>query len=317
MSRLQDARTPAGVFGLVVDRAPRRAWRSSATSSPPTTRTSRTSPTASQGPSGGHWLGTDHLGRDVLSRLIDGTRVGLMLAVPVIAIALVIGLSVGLASGYHGGRVDTGTIFAVDLLAAFPGLILALILIPLLGVSTGSLILVLTIAFVPPYVRVTRASTLGAKERGYVLVRAGARGQQLAHHVPAHPPQHHPSHPRAGGDRPPVRDRRRGGPVVPRARCAAAGSVVGLDAVRGVLARPRRARPCPLAGRRHRRDHDRLHVGRGVLRRHANATRPRRRSSRDWCERRAAERARARCRLPDRWRRPPGAARRLVRHRPR
>jgi peptide/nickel transport system permease protein len=122
-----------------------------------------------QGPSGGHWLGTDHLGRDVLSRLIDGTRVGLMLAVPVIAIALVIGLSVGLASGYRGGSVDTATIFTVDLLAAFPGLILALILIPLLGASTGALILVLSIAFIPPYVRVTRASTLGAKERGYVL----------------------------------------------------------------------------------------------------------------------------------------------------
>jgi peptide/nickel transport system permease protein len=105
----------------------------------------------------------------VLSRLIDGTRVGLMLAVPVIAIALVIGLSVGLASGYRGGSVDTATIFTVDLLAAFPGLILALILIPLLGASTGALILVLSIAFIPPYVRVTRASTLGAKERGYVL----------------------------------------------------------------------------------------------------------------------------------------------------
>jgi peptide/nickel transport system permease protein len=122
-----------------------------------------------EGPSAAFWLGTDHLGRDVLSRLIDGARVGLLLAVPVIAIALVIGLTVGLASGYHGGRVDTTTLLAVDLLAAFPGLILALILIPLVGASTGALIIVLSIAFVPPYVRVTRASTLGVKERGYVL----------------------------------------------------------------------------------------------------------------------------------------------------
>jgi peptide/nickel transport system permease protein len=122
-----------------------------------------------EGPSLDYWLGTDHLGRDVLSRLIDGTRVGLLLAIPVIAIALVIGLSIGLASGYHGGRVDTATLLAVDLIAAFPGLILALILIPLLGASTGALILVLSLAFVPPYVRVTRASTLGIKERGFVL----------------------------------------------------------------------------------------------------------------------------------------------------
>jgi peptide/nickel transport system permease protein len=122
-----------------------------------------------EGPSGDYWLGTDHLGRDVASRLIDGTSVGLMLALPVIAIALLIGLSVGLASGYHGGRVDTATVLGIDFLAAFPGLILALVLIPLLGASTGALILVLSLAFVPPYVRVTRASTLGAKERGYVL----------------------------------------------------------------------------------------------------------------------------------------------------
>ena len=122
-----------------------------------------------EGPSADFWLGTDHLGRDVASRLIDGTRVGLALAIPVIAIALVVGLSVGLASGYHGGRVDTTTLLGIDVLAAFPGLILALILIPLLGVSTGALILVLAVAFVPPYVRVTRASTLGMKERGYVL----------------------------------------------------------------------------------------------------------------------------------------------------
>jgi peptide/nickel transport system permease protein len=122
-----------------------------------------------EGPSADHWLGTDHLGRDLASRLIVGTRIGLTLAIPVITIALVIGLAVGLASGYHGGRVDAGTLFVIDTLAAFPGLILALIVIPLLGVSTGSLIVVLAFAFVPPYVRVTRASTLGAKERGYVL----------------------------------------------------------------------------------------------------------------------------------------------------
>jgi peptide/nickel transport system permease protein len=122
-----------------------------------------------EGPSSDYWLGTDHLGRDLASRIIVGARIGLFLAVPVIAIALVVGLSVGLASGYHGGRVDKGTLFAIDVMAAFPGLILALILIPLIGISTSSLTIVLALAFIPPYVRVTRASTLGAKERGYVL----------------------------------------------------------------------------------------------------------------------------------------------------
>jgi peptide/nickel transport system permease protein len=122
-----------------------------------------------QGPSLDHWLGTDHLGRDVASRLIAGTRVGLTLGLPVVLIALAIGLSIGLASGYRRGRADLLTLFLIDFLAAFPGLILALVLIPLLGVSTRTLILVLVVAFVPGYVRVTRASVLGVKERGFVL----------------------------------------------------------------------------------------------------------------------------------------------------
>jgi peptide/nickel transport system permease protein len=121
------------------------------------------------GPSLDHWLGTDHLGRDVASRLIVGTRIGIMLALPVVLIALAVGLSIGLASGYRSGRVDLFTLFFVDFLAAFPGLILALVMIPLLGVSTRTLILVLVVAFVPGYVRVTRASVLAVKERGFVL----------------------------------------------------------------------------------------------------------------------------------------------------
>lgn len=122
-----------------------------------------------EGPSADYWLGTDHLGRDIASRLIVATRVGLMLGVPVVCLALIVGLSVGLTAGYRAGWADTVTLFAVDFLAAVPGLLLALVLIPLLGVSMTTLIGVLTIAFIPPYVRVTRASVLGAKEHNYVL----------------------------------------------------------------------------------------------------------------------------------------------------
>jgi peptide/nickel transport system permease protein len=122
-----------------------------------------------EGPSVDHWLGTDHLGRDVASRLIAGVRIGLTLGLPVVLIALAIGLSIGLASGYRSGRVDMFTLFVIDFIAAFPGLILALVMIPLLGVSTQTLILVLVVAFIPGYVRVTRASVLGVKERGFVL----------------------------------------------------------------------------------------------------------------------------------------------------
>lgn len=122
-----------------------------------------------EGPSVDYWLGTDHLGRDVASRLIAGTQIVLTLGIPVVLIAVSIGLAIGLASGYRSGRADLLTLFFIDFLAAFPGLILALVMIPLLGVSTQTLILVLVVAFVPGYVRVTRASVLGVKERGFVL----------------------------------------------------------------------------------------------------------------------------------------------------
>jgi peptide/nickel transport system permease protein len=122
-----------------------------------------------EGPGRDYWLGTDHLGRDIFSRLVAGTRVGLTLGLPVVGLALAVGLTVGLASGYRAGRIDAVTLVVVDFLAAFPGLILALVMIPLLGVSTRSLIFVLAIAFVPSYVRVTRASVLGVKERSFVL----------------------------------------------------------------------------------------------------------------------------------------------------
>lgn len=122
-----------------------------------------------EGPSSDYWFGTDHLGRDIYSRLVAGARVGLTLGMPVVAIALAVGLAVGLASGYRRGAIDATTLVVVDFLAAFPGLILALVVIPLLGVSTRTLIIVLSIAFVPGYVRVTRASVLGVKERSFVL----------------------------------------------------------------------------------------------------------------------------------------------------
>ncbi len=141
-----------------------------------------------EGPSWDYWLGTDHLGRDLLSRLIAGTRVGLAMALPTVAAALVIGLAIGLASGYAGGRVDAIGLLIVDFLGAFPGLILALVLIPLLGTSIPTLVFVLMIAFMPPYARVTRASVLAVKERQFVLAEralgASAWRITLAHVLP-------------------------------------------------------------------------------------------------------------------------------------
>jgi peptide/nickel transport system permease protein len=122
-----------------------------------------------QGPSGAHLLGTDYLGRDLLSRLIVGTRIAFEIAVPTVALALIVGLTLGIAGGYLGGKTDAVVLFVADFLAAFPGLVLALAVIALLGPSVPNLIGVLAISIIPSYARVSRASVLAVKENQFVM----------------------------------------------------------------------------------------------------------------------------------------------------
>ncbi len=86
-----------------------------------------------QGPSGSHLLGTDELGRDLLSRLLFGTRIALGVAFPAVLAALVAGLVVGMIAGYLGGRVDNLIMRVMDIMLAFPGFLLAIGLVTLLG----------------------------------------------------------------------------------------------------------------------------------------------------------------------------------------
>ena len=125
-------------------------------------------PNRLQGPSWDHLLGTDQLGRDLLSRLIFGVRVALSVAVPGITAALAIGLLLGLIAGYIGGRTDNSMIVVMDTLQAFPAVILALTLIALLGASRTSVIIVIAVAFAPNYARVTRALVLTTKQNQFV-----------------------------------------------------------------------------------------------------------------------------------------------------
>jgi peptide/nickel transport system permease protein len=121
-----------------------------------------------QGPSWAHPLGTDQLGRDLLSRLIYGTRVALSVALPGVAAALAIGLLLGLVAGYVGRRTDASLIVVMDTLQAFPAVILALTLLALLGASRTSVIIVIAVAFAPNYARVTRALVLTTKQNPFV-----------------------------------------------------------------------------------------------------------------------------------------------------
>jgi peptide/nickel transport system permease protein len=121
-----------------------------------------------QGPSADHPLGTDQLGRDLLSRLIFGARVELRVAVPATIGALAFGVLLGLAAGYLGGRVDNALIVVMDTIQAFPAVILALTILALLGPSLRNVAIVLGVALAPAFARVTRALVLAVKQNPYI-----------------------------------------------------------------------------------------------------------------------------------------------------
>jgi peptide/nickel transport system permease protein len=121
-----------------------------------------------QGPSLSHLLGTDQLGRDLLSRLMFGTRIALGVALPAVLSALVIGLVLGLVAGYIGGRTDNVLLVILDTLQSIPAVVLALILIALLGSSLGNVIVVIAAAYIPNYARVSRALVMSTKEHPFV-----------------------------------------------------------------------------------------------------------------------------------------------------
>jgi ABC-type dipeptide/oligopeptide/nickel transport system permease subunit len=123
---------------------------------------------AFHGPTAQHWLGTDDLGRDILSRIIYGSRGSLISAIAIVALALVIGVPMGLVSGYYGGWVDEVLMRLVDAGLAFPPLVLALAMAFVLGPSLFHAILAIGIVSIPVFARVTRGQVLEVKSRQYV-----------------------------------------------------------------------------------------------------------------------------------------------------
>lgn len=119
-------------------------------------------------PSAEHWLGTDQFGRDVLSRLIYGSRNSLALGLVSPVLAALIGTALGVVAGYFGGVIDRIITRVIDMLIAFPELLLAIIIAAALGGGFWNVVIVLTFAFVPGFARVARASTLAVKEEPYI-----------------------------------------------------------------------------------------------------------------------------------------------------
>ncbi len=119
-------------------------------------------------PSLEHPLGTDELGRSILGRIIYGSRVSLLIAVGVISVGLIIGVPLGLMSGYYGGKVDFGIQRVTDTMLAFPGFLLALALVAVLGVGLKNTVISIGISMVPTYIRLVRGCVLSVKEEVYV-----------------------------------------------------------------------------------------------------------------------------------------------------
>jgi peptide/nickel transport system permease protein len=139
-----------------------------------------------QGPSMKHLLGTDELGRDLLSRVIFGARIALGVAIPAVLIAMFVGMLTGLISGYVGRSVDQVAIVGMDAIQAFPAVILALALLAVLGPSLRNVVIVIGVALAPGYARVVRAMTRAAKQNQYVEaeVSLGAGTTRIAvHHL--------------------------------------------------------------------------------------------------------------------------------------
>jgi peptide/nickel transport system permease protein len=120
-------------------------------------------------PSSEHWLGTDSLGRDTLSRLIYGSRNSLMVGIVALSIAAIIGITMGLLGGYLGGWVYTIIMRFVDSLMCFPMILLALVIASLLGGGMKNVMIALGIAMLPGYARLMCGQVLSVKEYDYVL----------------------------------------------------------------------------------------------------------------------------------------------------
>ncbi|MFZ2227385.1 MAG: ABC transporter permease [Candidatus Nanopelagicaceae bacterium] len=122
------------------------------------------------GPGFKHWLGTDELGRDLLSRIIFGARPALLVAITVVGIAAIVGTFLGLLAGFRGGWIDAFVMRASELFLSFPPLLLSLVAVSILGPGLMNALIALTISWWPWYARLIRGEARSLRERPYVEI---------------------------------------------------------------------------------------------------------------------------------------------------
>jgi peptide/nickel transport system permease protein len=134
-----------------------------------------------QPPSAEHWMGTDELGRDILSRVIWGARISLYVGAISVTIAVMIGVSVGLIAGFYGGLVDDVIARLLDVVFAFPTILLAIGIVGMLGPSLRNTMIAIGIIYTPVFARLARGTTFAVKERDFVeaAVVAGANDARI------------------------------------------------------------------------------------------------------------------------------------------
>lgn len=143
---------------------------------------------ARQGPSADHLLGNDELGRDMLSRLMYGARISLLLGLISVGIGLSVGVPMGILAGYFGGTIDLAVTSLIDIMLAFPSILLAIMMVAFLGPSLENAMLAIGVLSIPIYTRLVRSSTIGTKADLFVeaarALGASNRAILLRHILP-------------------------------------------------------------------------------------------------------------------------------------
>ena len=121
-----------------------------------------------EGPGAAHWFGLDELGRDIFARVVSGARISLLVGVVVVSVSATVGTALGSVAGYFGGRIDEAISRLIDILLAFPGLLLAIALVAVLGPSLTNVVLALSLIGWVGYARLVRGQVLRARELEFV-----------------------------------------------------------------------------------------------------------------------------------------------------